>query len=120
MSIMSTNRSRVILLVATLAASSTLLATLDNQKGFLAKYPDAKDKGLGKCTTCHVKPLPKKEDHELNAYGKDLKEKAVVDAKAEKKTYDFAKIESLDSDGDGVSNIDEIKKGTNPGDPKSK
>ena len=28
--------------------------------------------------------------------------------------------ESLDSDGDGVKNIDEIKAGTNPGDPKSK
>ena len=26
----------------------------------------------------------------------------------------------LDSDGDGVENIDEIKAGTNPGDPKSK
>ena len=36
------------------------------------------------------------------------------------KAYDFAKVEALDSDGDGVKNIDEIKAGTNPGDPASK
>lgn len=100
-------------------AATTLLANLDNQKAFVAKYPDAKA-SLGKCSTCHVKSLPKKEDHENNAYGKDLLAKAVVDPKAEKKTYAFEKIESLDSDGDGVKNIDEIKAGTNPGDPKSK
>ena len=67
-----------------------------------------------------MKPLPKKEDHEMNPYGKDVQTKAVDDPKAEKKTYKFEKIESLDSDGDGVKNIDEIKAGTNPGDPKSK
>jgi|ERR1035437_3150076 hypothetical protein len=100
-------------------AGTTLLANLDNQKAFVAKYPDAKA-SLGKCSTCHMKPLPKKEDHEMNPYGKDVQTKAVVDPKAEKKTYKFEKIESLDSDGDGVKNIDEIKAGTNPGDPKSK
>jgi hypothetical protein len=100
---------------------TTLLANLDNQKAFVAKYPDAKA-SLGKCTTCHVKPLPKKEEgqHELNPYGKDVQTKAVVDPKAAKKEYKFEKIEGLDSDGDGVKNIDEIKAGTNPGDPKSK
>lgn len=98
---------------------TTLLANLDNQKAFVTKYPDAKA-SLGKCSTCHVKSLPKKEDHEMNAYGKDVQTKAVVDPKAEKKIYKFEKIESLDSDGDGVKNVDEIKAGTNPGDPKSK
>jgi hypothetical protein len=100
-------------------AATTLLGNLDNQKAFVTKYPDAKA-SLGKCSTCHVKSLPKKEDHEMNPYGKDVQTKAVVDPKAEKKTYAFEKIESLDSDGDGVKNIDEIKAGTNPGDPKSK
>lgn len=98
---------------------STLLANLDNQKAFVAKYPDAKA-SLGKCTTCHMKSLPKKEDHELNPYGKDALTKAAVDPKAAKKEFKFEKIEALDSDGDGVKNIDEIKAGTNPGDPKSK
>jgi len=109
----------VLAVLGSLAVSSTLLGNIANQKAFTEKYPDAKAK-LGKCTTCHVKPLPKKEDHESNAYGKDVVSKAVVDPKAATKTYDFTKIEGLDSDGDGVKNIDEIKAGTNPGDPKSK
>lgn len=100
-------------------AATTLLGTLDNQKAFVTKYPNAKAT-LGKCSTCHARSLPKKEDHENNAYGKDVLAKAVVDPKAAKKTYAFEKIEGLDSDGDGVKNIDEIKAGTNPGDPKSK
>ena len=52
---MSTNFKRVTVLLATLGLSGTLLATLDSQKDFVAKYPDAKAK-LGKCTTCHVAP----------------------------------------------------------------
>jgi thrombospondin type 3 repeat protein len=101
----------ILALVSTLGLSATLLATMDDQKAFLAKYPDAKAK-LGKCSTCHVKPMPKKGDEELNAYGKDLK--------ATGKTIDFAAVEAKDSDGDGVKNGDEIKAGTNPGDPASK
>lgn len=113
---MSTRKNRIAVLatLAVLTLSSTGLATLDHQKLFAAKYPDAK--ALQRCSTCHVKPIPKKEDHDLNAYGKDV---ATVLSK-DKTAIDFAKIESLDSDGDGVSNVDEIKKGTNPGDPKSK
>lgn len=111
-------RPWVALVLGSLLSSGSLLATIDNQKEFVAKYPDAKAK-LGKCSTCHVKALPKKDDHDSNPYGKDLA-KHVIDPKAAKKTYDFAKVEALDSDGDGVSNLDEIKKGTNPGDPNSK
>ena len=116
---MKSTTKGVLAVFGSLAIGSTLLATMPTQKAFTDKYPDAKAK-LGKCTTCHVKPLPKKEDHESNAYGKDLAAKAVVDPKAEQKTYDFSKVEGLDSDGDGVKNIDEIKAGTNPGDPASK
>jgi len=103
----------VLVVLAALAVSTTLLATIDHQKEFVAKYPDAKAK-LGKCSTCHVKPLPRKDgDHELNAYGKDL-EKTIVDKKAEKKTLDFAKVEQISSAGDGVKNIDKIKEGKPP------
>ncbi len=115
---MKTTHRASLALLASLAVSTTLLGSLADQKGFVEKYPEAKAK-LGKCTTCHVKGLPKKEDHELNPYGKELLTTA-PDPKAEKKTYDFAKIEGADSDGDGVKNLDEIKAGTNPGDPKSK
>jgi len=107
----------VSLLLTALLATGTLLATMENQKAFNEKYPDSKAK-LGKCSTCHVKPLPKKDDHESNAYGKDLK--STIDPKDAAKKLDFAKIEQKDSDGDGVKNIDEIKAGTNPGDKNSK
>jgi hypothetical protein len=100
-----------------LVGSTALLATMETNKAFGEKYPDAKAK-LGKCSTCHVKALPKKDDHELNAFGKDLK--STIDPKDPAKKPDFAKVEQKDSDGDGVKNIDEIKKGTNPGDKISK
>jgi uncharacterized protein YxeA len=103
----------VLALLLTLGLGTTLLATMDIQKAFKEKYPEATT--LAKCTTCHTMALPKKDgDHTNNAYG--------VDLKATKKDgkYDFAAIEKKDSDGDGVSNIDEIKKGTNPGDKTSK
>ena len=49
-----------------------------------------------------------------------MKRKAVVRDAAGKKVLDLSKIETLDSDGDGKSNLDELKTGTNPGDPASK
>jgi hypothetical protein len=103
----------VLALLLTLGLGTSLLANLEIQKAFKAKYPEATT--LNKCTTCHVKALPKKDgDHENNAYGNDLK------ATKKDGKYDFAAIEKKDSDGDGVSNIDEIKKGTNPGDKTAK
>jgi hypothetical protein len=95
--------------VALVAGSA--IATVDMQKLMAAKYPDAPKP---KCSSCHVSPKPKKGDGALNPYGKDY-----LATKKDGK-FDFAKIEKLDSDKDGVSNIDEIKKGTNPGDPASK
>ena len=107
---MKLNRS--LLLLATLCLSGTLFATMNDQKAFLEKYPDAKAK-LGNCKTCHT-GTPKKGEPSLNPYGTDLKGVKAGDK------YDFAKIEAKDSDGDGKTNGDEIKAGTNPGDPASK
>lgn len=112
---MRKTRLGVLATLVALAFGTSLVASMDAQKQFAAKYPEAK--ALAKCSTCHVKAMPKKEEADLNAYGKDLG-KNLVDGK--KGQYDFAKVEKPDSDGDGVSNGDEIKKGTNPGDPKSK
>jgi hypothetical protein len=99
--------------VALVAGSA--LATMDLQKQFGTTYPDAPK---AKCGTCHTPPkaggMPKKGDADVNPFGKDLA------ATKKDGKYDFAKIEKLDSDKDGVSNLDEIKKGTNPGDPASK
>ena len=104
----------VLALLLTLGLATSLLATMDIQKAFKEKYPEAKALNT-KCSTCHTATLPKKDgDHANNAYGADLA-KTKKDGK-----YDFAAIEKKDSDGDGVSNIDEIKKGTNPGDKNSK
>ena len=58
--------------------------------------------------------MPKKGEGDVNAYGNDL------DGDEKGRQVQLAKIEKLDSDKDGVSNLDEIKKGTNPGDPASK
>ena len=100
------NSTRILGLLGALATAGSLLATMDDQKAFSAKYPDAK--ALAKCATCHTAAMPKKGAADLNGYGKDLKEKGGS-------PIDFAKVEALDSDGDGAKNIDEIKAGTNPG-----
>ena len=106
----------VIAIVAVLALASAAFATMDFQKEINTKYPTAK----AKCSTCHAKPMPKKGESELNVFGKDVQAKAIVDPKAAKKTLDLTKIEGLDSDGDGKTNVEELKAGTNPGDPASK
>ena len=68
-----------------------------------------------KCGSCHTKAMPKKGDADVNKFGADMNKVTKKDGK-----YDFAALDKLDSDGDGVSNGDELKKGTNPGDPASK
>ena len=61
------------------------------------------------CTVCH----PQGNFKELNEYGKAYKDagRSVEAVKA---------IDASDSDADGVTNSDEIKAGTNPGDAASK
>ncbi len=66
------------------------------------------------CMACHTAVPGTKTN--LNPYGTDLQ-------KAAKGTFTeaaFRAIEKMDSDKDGVSNLDELKAGTLPGDPKSK
>ncbi|KAA0256559.1 MAG: hypothetical protein EDX89_00210 [Acidobacteria bacterium] len=105
---------------ALLLAALPGLATLDNQRAFkeyAGKLAPESAVLLGKCTTCHVKPLPKKDDAAHNPYGKALA--ATISAKPGS-TPDFKAVEPLDSDEDGATNLEEIRKGTNPGDPRSK
>jgi hypothetical protein len=99
------------LVAAVTLVAGAAYATMDLQKEFLAKYPDSKIK----CGSCHTKPMPKKGDAEVNKFGADMNKLKGKDGK-----YDFVALGKLDSDGDGVSNADELKKGTNPGDPASK
>jgi len=60
---------------------------------------------LDTCSTCHASSSPSREN--LNPYGADFSAA----------NHDFGAIEAKDSDGDGFSNVDEIKAGTFPGDP---
>jgi uncharacterized membrane protein len=84
----------------------TLLATYPQYSGALA--PRA-------CSNCHVSDA----DTTLNPFGKQVSDQMKA-AGSTKLTADILqKIESLDADGDGASNIAELKAGTAPGDPKS-
>jgi hypothetical protein len=84
---------------------------------FKSTYKVPKDSALDKasCAACHIGKSIK-----LNPYGLDLK-KVLQDTKTMKMTAEILKkVEDMDSDKDGVKNGEEIKKGTLPGDPKSK
>lgn len=68
---------------------------------FIARYPDTRETKLASCATCH---MPSKEDF-LNDYGLALREAKMS----------FEEIEEIDSDEDGVTNIEEIKEERFPG-----
>lgn len=96
--------------------ATTAFALPPMAKVFEATYKPAKNSALKKadCVICHVA----KGKTKLNPYGEDIKKEL-----AGSKTLTpeiLKKVESLDSDKDGVSNIDEIKADTLPGDSKSK
>jgi hypothetical protein len=82
-------------------------STPEHMSAFNQKYGTTGSK-LDSCLTCHQSQAAAKDN--LNPYGTDF-------AGA---NNDFGAIEAKDSDGDGVSNLDEIKKGTFPGDPSDK
>jgi cytoskeletal protein RodZ len=80
-------------------------ATSSIMSSFVSRYsPSSK---LASCTTCH-NGTPSIST--LNPYGRALMNAGVS----------FAAIESVDSDGDGVSNLAEIQAGTFPGDASDK
>jgi hypothetical protein len=61
------------------------------------------------CTSCH----PEGNFRGLNSYGQAYKE-------AGRNAAAIETIDTADSDGDGMSNADEIEAGTNPGDAENK
>ncbi len=76
-------------------------ATPSLQTAMVSRYPGLRETPLQGCGTCH---MPVKADF-LNGYGLALR-----DAK-----MGFEEIEQLDSDGDGLTNIDEINDESFPG-----
>lgn len=92
--------------------SSAAFATISWNKQFKSTYTSKPDSAITKasCVVCHLKPTGKGG---LNSYGKSLDGKAVS-------AQSLKSVENKDADGDGVSNINEIKAGTLPGDANSK
>ena len=86
-----------ILFLTAFMYSGLALAKSAYLKAFKEAYPNAT--ALHKCNVCHEK-APK-----LNPYGLDYGNHG----------HDFKEIEPFDSDGDTVSNLDEINQGTWPG-----
>ena len=89
------------------AVSPPASSVPDYLSQFNAKYGTSGGK-LDSCLTCHQSQAASKEN--LNPYGTDF-------AGA---NHDFGAIEAKDSDGDGVTNLDEIKAETFPGNPEDK
>jgi hypothetical protein len=48
----------------------------------------------------------------MNAFGQDFVELVL---RSPTRPFDFSPLRDLDSDGDGISNFDEMMAGTNPG-----
>lgn len=87
--------------LGTLFSGNKAYATPSLQTAMIARYPGLRDTPLQDCGTCH---MPVKADF-LNSYGLALRDANMK----------FEEIEALDSDGDGVKNIDEIKNESFPG-----
>jgi len=108
-----TKLALVTVLMVTGPAAMALPAFLTTFKGYYKPDP-ASDLAKASCKTCH-----QPTGFKVNLYGNDL---CTAMAKTNTKvlTPEILKsIEALDSDKDGVSNIDEIKAGTLPGNPAS-
>ena len=112
---MKISRATGLFVIAALGALA--MAKVGFVKGFDDTYGIKKTSTLGKasCGACHVGKTPK-----LNLYGIDL-QKAMRAENTKLLTGSvLKKVEGIDSDKDGVKNVDEIKKDLLPGDPKSK
>lgn len=104
------------IVVLGLALACFATATPAYWETFQKTYSVKADSALGKaeCSTCHTQ-IP---SH--NAYGRAVNS-ALKSAKTEVLTAVLlSKVEGVDSDGDGWTNGDEIRRGALPGDPKIK
>ncbi len=109
----------IVVVTAFVLAAAASLAVAKAPDGILFKQLYAPKEGtdLAKampCLVCHTK-MP--ADKTVNPYGTDVGKAAGGKPIAQSA---FRAVEKLDSDKDGFSNLDEIKAGTLPGDPKSK
>lgn len=104
---------RLLFTCVTLSVVAMAMALTAFSKTFHDKYNVKEGSNLDKaaCAVCHVKTKGGK----LNAYGKDIA--AAMKAEGTKKLTPaiLGKVEAMDSDKDGKTNVAEIKADANPG-----
>jgi len=96
-----------------LGVAAMVFALSSFNRTFNETYKVGASSKLGKaaCMVCHTGA----RGGALNAYGSDVKG-AMKKGGVHKVTTDVLKaVEGMDSDKDGMSNVDEIKKDRNPG-----
>ncbi len=89
----------LVVAVGVIAISNSASAKDSILTSFTSNYPATSGSALDSCSTCHTS-VPA-----LNAYGSALRTAGL----------NFGAIEGLDSDGDGFTNLQEIRALTNPG-----
>ncbi|MDR9449771.1 MAG: hypothetical protein RI637_01025 [Acidimicrobiia bacterium] len=89
----------LVVAVGVIAISTSASAKDSILTSFTSNYPATAGSALDSCSTCHTS-VPA-----LNAYGSALQAAGL----------NFRTIEGLDSDGDGFTNLQEIRALTNPG-----
>ncbi|MFU8766387.1 MAG: hypothetical protein ACNA7I_01750 [Candidatus Methanoperedens sp.] len=108
------NRKILVILVITIMAFAGVQHSLANIfiKGTFTELYDVSGTKLDSCQTCMASTTPPVS---WNAYGTDLR--SDIDFSRNNPEQAMRNIESLDSDGDGFTNIEEIRNLTFPGDP---
>ena len=97
----------IIALIAFFAIVSVASARQPYLNEIASVYPDVQVLTTTKCQTCH------NNGRALNAFGKDYREIVRVSNLEPEEAY--TKLAEIDSDEDGVPNLQEMLNGTNPG-----
>lgn len=100
--------------VLSLAGSAS--ANMKALQAFKKAYPGREPQAYS-CQICHLGKIGKGGD--LNPYGLSVQQAKGPGHTGELVDEDFRTLEPVDADGDKVSNGDELKAGTNPGDSHS-
>ena len=101
----------IILSLAVLFASPTAEASSTCATLFATQYPDSQTDNEGGCQTCHQVA----GNGAFNVYGKDISDFGTAGCTAVDVVAALVAVESLDSDGEGNSNIAEITANAQPG-----
>jgi uncharacterized membrane protein len=98
-----------------LSVPHTLWAKPDFMEGYLSHFKSFAGQADKGCAGCHVSS----SDFKLNLYGKQLAQELHRANAKQLSEAILVKVDALDADGDGATNIEELKAGTNPTDPKN-